>query len=140
MLHLVAILDALVEHAVLVADAVAVTGQGKRRHGIEEAGREPAEAAVAQGRVGFKVVDPVEVELESGKRLAEFLVEAHVDQTVRKQTACQKLHRKVVDALGVGPVVAAHGLHPALNQSFAHYVGSSMEPVAVRGHDGVFAD
>jgi hypothetical protein len=56
-LDLLAVLDALVEHAVFVADAVAVAGDAHGRHRIEEAGGEPAEAAVAERRVGLDLGD-----------------------------------------------------------------------------------
>ena len=48
-----AVLDDLAEQAVVVADAVAVGGDAERRHAFHEAGGEPAEAAVAERRVGL---------------------------------------------------------------------------------------
>jgi hypothetical protein len=53
-LDLPAALDALREHAELVADAVAVRGQPERGHRIEEARGQAAEAAIAQRRVGLE--------------------------------------------------------------------------------------
>jgi hypothetical protein len=50
---LLAVDDALAEHAVLVADAVAHARHAERGHRIEETGREPAQAAVAQRRIGL---------------------------------------------------------------------------------------
>jgi hypothetical protein len=50
-----AVLDVLREHAVFVADAVAERRQAQRGHRIQEAGRQPAQAAVAQRRVGLAV-------------------------------------------------------------------------------------
>ena len=139
-LHLIAPLDPLVEHAVLVADAVAVARQRERRHRIEEAGGQAPEAAVAERGVQLHLVDPVEIELEVRQRVATALVEPHVHQAVRQQAAGQELHREVVDPLGVRPVVAAHGLHPALDQSFADGVGGRVEPVAGRGGERVLAE
>ena len=49
--------DGLREHAVLVADAVAEGRQAQRGHRIQEAGRQPAQAAVAQGGIGLVLLD-----------------------------------------------------------------------------------
>ena len=50
--------DDLAEQAVVVADAVAVRGDGQRRHAVHETRGEAAEAAIAQRRVGL---DPAQV-------------------------------------------------------------------------------
>ena len=62
-LPLPAVLDRLPEHAVLVAQPVAHGRQLHRRHRVEEAGREPPEAAVAETGVGLLLeeAEPVEV-------------------------------------------------------------------------------
>ena len=52
---LAAVDDLLLEHAVVVADAVAVAGNAKGRHRIEETGSQAAQAAVAQCGVVFQV-------------------------------------------------------------------------------------
>ena len=51
--NLLSIEDRLCEHAVLVADAITPGGKPKRRHRIEEAGRQPAQTAIAERRIGF---------------------------------------------------------------------------------------
>src|SRR5262245_4019325 len=53
LLTLPAILDGLLEDAVLVAQTIAHAGNLHRRHRINEAGRQPAEAAVAQPSIRF---------------------------------------------------------------------------------------
>ncbi len=125
MLHLVAVLDALDEHAVLVADPVSIARQAHGRHGIEKAGGKPAEPAIAQGSVRLQLAEAVDIKLEIRKRFPAFLIEAHVQQAVRKQTAGQELQGKIIDTLGIGLVVAAHGLHPALDEALAHGVTRS---------------
>ena len=50
-LNLLAILDFLVENAVLITDTVAVRGQAKRGHGVEETGGQTTQTAVAQSSV-----------------------------------------------------------------------------------------
>jgi hypothetical protein len=41
-----------------------------RRHRIEEAGRQPPEAAIAQAGVGFALKNVVEIDAESGEHFA----------------------------------------------------------------------
>jgi hypothetical protein len=59
-LDLAAVLEALPEEPVLVADAVAVGGRAERGEAFHEAGREPPEPAVAERRVGFVAHDRLE--------------------------------------------------------------------------------
>jgi hypothetical protein len=53
LLDLLAVEDRLGKHPVLIAYAVAPGGQSEGGHRIEEAGRQPSQAAVAEGRIGF---------------------------------------------------------------------------------------
>ena len=41
----------LTEHTILVADAITPAGQVKGSHGVDEAGSQPAQAAVAERRI-----------------------------------------------------------------------------------------
>ena len=50
----------------------------------------------------------------------------------------QELQGKVINPLGVIDVIAAHGLHPAVDQAVAHHVGRSKESVAIGGGNRVF--
>ncbi len=119
LLDLVAVVDALVEHAVVVADAVADHRQPQRRAAVEEARREPAEAAIAKTRVHFAIVDILEVETEAPQCFCRFVLQSQVEQGVAQQPAHQELQRQV----GNAPGVAAHGgiscTCPALHQSIA---------------------
>src|SRR5512134_3628810 len=62
LLDLVAVVDMLLEDAVVVAEAVADRRQLQCRHGVEKTGGEPPEAAIAERRVGFDVAQHVPVE------------------------------------------------------------------------------
>ena len=66
-----AVPDDLAKQSVIVADAVAVGGDPEARHALHEAGGEPAEAAVAERRVGLGGSQPVEVHAEIAERGAE---------------------------------------------------------------------
>jgi hypothetical protein len=73
---LVAIVDALVEHAVVVTDAVADDGQRQRCAAIEKAGCQPSEAAIAQAGVPLAVEYVFQVQAEPAKRLSRFIFDA----------------------------------------------------------------
>jgi hypothetical protein len=74
LLHLLAVLDALREHAVAIAQPVAERGQADLGERVEEAGGQAAEAAVAECRVqlAFYYADYAEAPLSRlGRALAE---------------------------------------------------------------------
>src|ERR1700736_2488075 len=61
---LLAVDNLLTEHAVFVTDAVAETRNAERCHRIEKTGREPPEAAVAEGRVRLDIDQRLHVDAE----------------------------------------------------------------------------
>src|SRR6185503_181258 len=65
LLALASALDLLAEQAELVVDPVAVPGHAERGHRVEEAGGEPAEAAVAEGGIGLERAQLLEVDAET---------------------------------------------------------------------------
>ena len=69
--HLSAVLDALREDAVLVADAVAVGGQSDGGHRVQEAGSQPTEAAVTQTGVLLYVLQLLDVKTHLAKEMEE---------------------------------------------------------------------
>ena len=120
MLDLPAVVELLAEHPVVVAQAVAVGGVVESRERVQEAGGEPAEAAVAETGVGLLVDDGVEVEAELLHRLAGGVEEPGGDQVVAQQPAEQVLHRQVVDHLRPGRVIGAAGEDLAVDDGLAH--------------------
>src|SRR5262245_4655304 len=90
-LALPAVLDALVDDAVLVADTVADRGdlqRGERRH---VAGRKAPEAAVAEPGLLFLIEQVVEVEPELAHRLPDRLGDAEVQEIGAKVRTEQEL-------------------------------------------------
>ena len=102
-----AVMDLLAEHAVDVADAVAVRRHLDGRHALHEAGGEPAETAIAERRVGLEFGDQVDVDAERGQRLAHALHQAEIGEGVAHQAADQEFEREVIDALGAALVGSA---------------------------------
>ena len=70
LLALEAVDDFLAEEAVLVIDAVAEAGHVRGGQGFQEAGRQSAQAAVAESGVGFAFQHFVEADFDSGEHLA----------------------------------------------------------------------
>src|SRR5271170_3951287 len=87
-----AVLDGLLEDAILVAQAIANRGQLHRRHGVEEAGGQTPKPAIYEAGVGFplKNFEPVKVLLLDG--LLHNRIEQKVRNIVRQRTPDEKLH------------------------------------------------
>ncbi len=128
---LLAVLDALVEQAELVADAVAVAGITVGGQGIEETGGQAAEAAVAEGGVRLAVDDLVQVNSGSGQGLRRDIVDPQVKQALLELPADQVFHRQVIDPLGIGLVLAARCRHQPLAENSPQQVGQRVVPVTL---------
>ena len=140
MLDLLAVFDLLVEHAVFVADAVAVARQFKRRHRVEEAGGEAPKPAVAETGIELDFVDFLNVLSEFVERFLEFLAQPEIQYRIAEGASDQEFERQVVNPLGVRAVVRLHGRHPALDHAVTRGACGDFVPVAGRGECGVFAD
>ena len=101
LLDLAPAVDALLEHAEVVADAVADRGQLQRRQRVHETGRQPPQAAVAQPGIALALEDLAQIEAVVGGELDRRLVQVHVHQAQAQAAAGQELRREVADALHV---------------------------------------
>jgi hypothetical protein len=90
--------DLLGEHAVLVAHAVAERRQAQRGEGVEEAGGQSAQSAVAQRRVGLALEHVGQRRAGVGAGLAQRVVQAERGHRVAQRAAHQEFHRQVVHA------------------------------------------
>ena len=91
--HLLAVNDFLLEHAVLIADAVAHGRNAQSGQRIEETRGQAAEAAVAQARVFFFFAHFVKIDAQLAESLDKHIVNAFVNQRIGKGAAQQKFHR-----------------------------------------------
>ena len=139
-LDLPAVVEPLLEQAVLVADAVTVGSDAQCRHAVEQAGGEPAQAAIAQGSVGLDLEHRLGIDAERAHGLRGRLVEAEIAQGVGEQAADQEFEAEIVDPLAVGVVDGAGGGHPAVDETIAHGQGQREEPVVPGGVLRVLAD
>ena len=138
-LHLLAAHDGLAEHAVFIPDAVAEAGHAQRGHGVEETCGQPAQAAVAQGRIGLDVGNRRQVHAEVGQRLAHGFAHFQRQQGVGEGAADEELHRQVIHPLHVLLVLCPGGGHPALHQLVAHGQLGGVQPVLGAGRHRVLA-
>jgi hypothetical protein len=139
-LHLPAIVEALLEQAVLVADPVAVGRDAERGHAVEQAGGEPAEAAIAQRGVGLDLEHLLGVHPECRERGRGGVVDAEIAQGIGEQAADQELEAEIVDPLAAALVGLARARHPAVDQPVAHRERQGDEPVVPGGGLRVLAD
>ena len=139
-LDLPAVRDLLAEHAVDVADAVAVGRHVDRRHALHEARGQPSETAIAERGVGLERGDQVHVDAEPGERLAHGVEQAEIGEGVAHQAADQELERQIVDALGLVVVGLLGGFDPAFDDAVAHDGNRCGQPVVRGRHGGVLAD
>ena len=129
LLHLAAVLDPLAEGAVFVADAVAHHRQVEGGAGVEEAGRQAPQPAVAQGRVRLHFSHLLEGQADAGENLAHRPFEPQVEDRVAQRPAHQELHRQVVGPAAPALPAQPHRLLPARHQAVAD--GEHHRPVAV---------
>ena len=107
-LHLVAVDDALLEQAVLIADGEPGGRIVQRGQGVHEAGRQTSQTAVAQAWIRLHLVDFVQILPHGGESLPVFLLQAQVHQIVLQLPAHEEFHAQVVHPLRMGlldPVV-----------------------------------
>ena len=134
-LLLPAVADLLVEDAEFIADSVADGGNPERGQGIEETGRQPPEAAVAEPRLLLVVEEGFQVETELGDRLLHLPGDAEVEQGVPQVGAGEEFGGEVGDDLGLAPA-GRDGPDPVFEQPVPHRVGQGRVPVVGRGMGG----
>ena len=120
-LDLATVLGALREHAVAVAQAVAERGQAGFGEGIEEAGGEPAETAVAQRGVGLGFQNVGQRQPARGQFALQFGLQTQCRQCVAQGASHQEFHRQVMHAAAGQRPAGVFGLSrgPAFGQRVA---------------------
>ena len=112
---LVAVNDLLLEHAVVITDAAAVSGVVEGCQRVKETCCQTAQTTVAQSRVGLLVLDGVHVEAELLEGFFDGGIGHQVDRVVAESTAHQELHGQIDQSLGILIVKRLLGAHPAVN-------------------------
>ena len=89
--------ELLMEEAVVVVEAHAVTRKAKRCDGVEEARSKTAKSAIAQRRLCLCFLDLVQVMACTEELVLHLVVDAKIDEVVRQKTANQELGGDVIE-------------------------------------------
>ena len=132
-LDLIAVHQLLAEQAELIADGAAHGGQLQRGQGVQIAGGQAAQAAVAQAglRLLFKYDGAVDAQLVQGLHVV-FLVD-EVDHVVVQRAAHQELGAEVIDLFGLLLLADVAGIAAALHDLVAHDHGQGLILLLGRG-------
>ncbi len=122
-LDLPAVDDLLLEDAELITDSIAEGGDLQRRHRIQEAGRETAEAAVPESRLVLAGEHLIEIQIELGHGLAHLVVDAEIHQIVAEVRPHEELGGKVGDRARTLGGIRRSGAYPALQHPVSHGIG-----------------
>ena len=91
------VLELLAEQAVVVVEPHPVAGQSQSGDGVQEAGSQTAQPAVAQGGLGLHGLDGAEIPAQVGQHGLHLVVNAQGQQVVAQQLAREKLRREVIE-------------------------------------------
>ena len=139
-LDLPALVDALAEHAVHIADSIAISGQVERRQALHEAGGKPAEPAIAKRRIGLDFLNRDQINPERSKRSAHFRILPEIGDGIAQQPPDQKLKAQIINTLGASGMRGACRFHPAVDDVVADCEDRRGEPVVGLGGLRVLAD
>ena len=129
LLDLPAIVERLTEQAMIVADTIAEAGDANRPHALQEAGREPPEAAIAERGVGLELLQLSSDWPRSPSACSQTSQKPEIGEAVDQQAADQELHREVIDPLFLPAVDLARAVHPAHDKLVAHRERGRDQPV-----------
>ena len=113
-------MDLLVENAELVADAVPDRRALEGGQGFQVAGREPAQAAVAQTWLLLAGQHGVEILAQRGQCGPRLGLDIQVEQVVAEVRSEQELRRQIAGHLAGQVKIGLCGLVPPLLQAVAH--------------------
>ena len=131
-LDLVALDDLLLEQAVLVADAAAVTRQAVCCHRVDEAGSESAEAAVAKTCIRLFLERLDEAEVEVLEDFLDGLLDAEIDEVRLEQAAEQEFDREIIDLLFLTLSIRLIRLDPVVGDELLRRCGYRLVNLILR--------
>ena len=133
-LHLLAVHDLLLEDTQLVADGIAGGGDLQGGHGVQVAGGQAAQAAVAQTGVGLGLKQVGGGEAKALQGLLQGIQQAQVIGVLLQRTAHQEFQRQVVDLallalphlVASGHLVAGHDVTQHQSAGLEHMIGGGV--------------
>jgi hypothetical protein len=122
-----AIFNGLVEDAVIVADAVTVSGKVQAGQRIHVAGGQAPQTAVSQTGIPFFLFQFLKIKAHLLNRPADFVDHFQADQIVHEKASRQKFQGEKVNPLGQGVVLGALRANPPVHKAVADAVCQSHE-------------
>ena len=108
----------LAEQPKMVIQAYPVSGQSQGGDGIQEAGCQPSQASISQGRLQLHLLDLGEADLVFFQRFLHLAVQPQVNEIVGQQFSNQKFRRNIVQFfLSLDPGTAVQFFFCNLHQS-----------------------
>ena len=132
-LHLLAVHDLLLENAQLIADGVAGGGNLQGGHGVQIAGGQAAQAAVAQAGVGLGLEQVGGGEAQSLDGALQLLQHAQVVGVLHQGPAHKKLQGQVVDLPLVLLRHMVGGFHLTLGHDIPQHHSAGLEHMQAGG-------
>ena len=125
--------NALVEQAVLIADAVAMARQLQCCQGIDEAGSQPSQSPIPQARIAFGRDDLIQVPAQVFQALATDVV--HIDaQEIRFQEAAdEEFDGEIIDLLNLLFGIDFIRADPIFTYQIADHIGDGLIDF-IQGH------
>ena len=119
--YLLVVFDLLLEEAILITDAVSVSGKVQGSQRIQEAGCQASQTAVAQTCVGFQFLDVVDVDVKISESFLDDVVDPQIHQIVGEQTPDQKFHGKIIHLLFLIPLDGVFCVFPVYTGIVANH-------------------
>eukprot|EP00128_Syssomonas_multiformis_P015811 Colp12_sorted_trinity150504_noHs@1565 len=133
-LDLLAVTNLLLENTILITETVAISGQGKGRHGVKEARSKTAKTTVAETSVLLNAFKSLNIKTKLVHGLLALIAHTEVNHGVGESTTHVVFKRQVVNTLGILLVVGLLGTDPLANKTVTNSVCKGHEVVMLGGH------
>ena len=140
--YLIAVFKFLLKQTIFVVDTVAKPGNAERGHGVEIAGGQSAQTAVAERGVVFGVKNLFQRVPRPAVYFDVFqnIEQPQIAQVVFERTPDEIFDGEIIYPFGVGLVVAGNRLIHAIHGKLAHGHGNNLESLFFADFAGAFAD
>jgi len=130
-LDLVAVLDDLLEDAVVVSDAVAPGWQVESGEGVQEAGCQSPQASVAQSGINLLLIDALQVVAQVSQSSLVLLLDVEVVESILQAPPDKEFQGEVIYLFATFLVEGAVGVIEALDEPISDRMGHGLVAVAL---------
>ena len=132
-LHLLTFHDLLLENTQLIADGVAGSWDVQRGHGVQIAGGQAAQTAVAQTCVRFQLKQVAGLEAQVAQSLLQFGQHAQIVSVFHQAPAHEKFQREIVDLLFLLLFCFLGGLYAPEGHHIPQHQSAGFQHLLIRG-------